>query len=554
MFDYMLKNEGNADPCMLAYDKQLHQLLSILDKYFGLRDYTPQNNNFVVYEDYFQNESKRILKTFKAKLNDKDTNYYCLGKEKYREDFSNIDNDNDKVSKYIEGISRSQGLSGGQLEMSIIEEEYDVKIFICDYQSKFLDIKGVEIREEKGREGNNCLYIKQNQFQDHYDECTIKGNIQDVIANGDCIFNSIINSAKSQNVPGTLKNESVENIRHKIAKHIYDKKDLFKEQILMSMNSYKFSERKKLSLTSAEDQEKISIYGFASSQLPNTKFGDFKTQLHKLAYGKALLSGEELEKAKEFHMKLSALKQKSFDSNSIGISEDDIKDYLNAVVIFMENITENSKLEEEMNDYVNVVKKGSKLIKRNENLGGTGNPDNKITLDLNVRKLNLEKNGITLRSYICGLTKGKQILELMDKINSLDQLKKGYCNLFGIQIGKDVIIPEMGPENTNFRVLYYPSCESVSQETSRCGLHSDYGVFSLIFQKPYSGLFTISDDFQHLIEAKDYCVPVIGAAASHLLGLKPTYHEVIASPKMDKRVSIVLFVDPLENVLMSRIN
>lgn len=53
LFDYMLKMENNINPSLLAYDRPSIKLLSFLKKYFNLVDYVPQNNNFVVYDDYF---------------------------------------------------------------------------------------------------------------------------------------------------------------------------------------------------------------------------------------------------------------------------------------------------------------------------------------------------------------------------------------------------------------------------------------------------------------------------------------------------------------------
>jgi hypothetical protein len=39
----------------LAYDRPSNKLLRFLEKNFNLIDYIPQNNNFVVYNDYFEN-------------------------------------------------------------------------------------------------------------------------------------------------------------------------------------------------------------------------------------------------------------------------------------------------------------------------------------------------------------------------------------------------------------------------------------------------------------------------------------------------------------------
>ena len=52
LFDMMMRHEGAA-PEKLAYDRPSEKLLAFLGKHFGLRKYVPQNNNFVVYDQYW---------------------------------------------------------------------------------------------------------------------------------------------------------------------------------------------------------------------------------------------------------------------------------------------------------------------------------------------------------------------------------------------------------------------------------------------------------------------------------------------------------------------
>ena len=52
LFDYMLKFEKKI-PTELAYDRPSEKLLSFLNKYFGLNDYIYQNNNYVVFDEFF---------------------------------------------------------------------------------------------------------------------------------------------------------------------------------------------------------------------------------------------------------------------------------------------------------------------------------------------------------------------------------------------------------------------------------------------------------------------------------------------------------------------
>ena len=52
LFDLMLEDTG-ARPEKIAYDRPSEKLLKFLGKHFGLKRYLPQNNNFVVFSQYF---------------------------------------------------------------------------------------------------------------------------------------------------------------------------------------------------------------------------------------------------------------------------------------------------------------------------------------------------------------------------------------------------------------------------------------------------------------------------------------------------------------------
>ena len=52
LFDVMLQYM-NSKPALIAYDRPSHKLMSFLGKHFNLHNYVPQNNNYVVFDDYF---------------------------------------------------------------------------------------------------------------------------------------------------------------------------------------------------------------------------------------------------------------------------------------------------------------------------------------------------------------------------------------------------------------------------------------------------------------------------------------------------------------------
>ena len=66
LFDFMLKFEKKI-PTELAYDRPSDKLLSFLNKYFGLNNFIPQNNNYVVFDEFFDlisNTNNHILYFF----------------------------------------------------------------------------------------------------------------------------------------------------------------------------------------------------------------------------------------------------------------------------------------------------------------------------------------------------------------------------------------------------------------------------------------------------------------------------------------------------------
>jgi hypothetical protein len=54
LFEKMLKIH-NLDPSKLAYDRPSAKLLGFLKKHYSLSSYVPQNNNYVIFYEYFSN-------------------------------------------------------------------------------------------------------------------------------------------------------------------------------------------------------------------------------------------------------------------------------------------------------------------------------------------------------------------------------------------------------------------------------------------------------------------------------------------------------------------
>jgi alpha-tubulin N-acetyltransferase 1 len=48
-----------VEPKMLAYDRPSEKFLKFLKKHYNLNNYVPQNNNFVVFNQYFEGGSNK---------------------------------------------------------------------------------------------------------------------------------------------------------------------------------------------------------------------------------------------------------------------------------------------------------------------------------------------------------------------------------------------------------------------------------------------------------------------------------------------------------------
>merc|ERR1712048_1252011 len=60
LFDHMLKCQQTS-PHLLAYDRPSHKLLNFLNKHYKLSSFTPQNCNFVVFDDYFLSQKQECI-------------------------------------------------------------------------------------------------------------------------------------------------------------------------------------------------------------------------------------------------------------------------------------------------------------------------------------------------------------------------------------------------------------------------------------------------------------------------------------------------------------
>jgi alpha-tubulin N-acetyltransferase 1 len=108
--------EENTQPKKLGYDRPSEKFLNFLSKHYNLKDYIPQNNNFVVFMDYFISKDGGISK---KEIDDKNSQikkvdyinsknriisdkYYS--KNEYKENEENNDKENEGEYSYLDKI------------------------------------------------------------------------------------------------------------------------------------------------------------------------------------------------------------------------------------------------------------------------------------------------------------------------------------------------------------------------------------------------------------------------------------------------------------------
>jgi len=58
LFEAMLSNEG-VDPSQLAYDRPSPKLIGFMSKHFGLSEFVPQQNKFVIFKQFFADKPRQ---------------------------------------------------------------------------------------------------------------------------------------------------------------------------------------------------------------------------------------------------------------------------------------------------------------------------------------------------------------------------------------------------------------------------------------------------------------------------------------------------------------
>jgi hypothetical protein len=80
----MIENT-QMQPNMIAYDRPSKLLLSFLNKHYKLASFVPQNNNYVIFDQYFSNDNsakntQNKINNSNAPLTNNNINFSSLGK------------------------------------------------------------------------------------------------------------------------------------------------------------------------------------------------------------------------------------------------------------------------------------------------------------------------------------------------------------------------------------------------------------------------------------------------------------------------------------------
>lgn len=130
LFDLML-NDSGCKAEKIAYDRPSEKLLKFLSKHFGLKRYLPQNNNFVVYSQYFTPFSSKVKTTttedkkvysdsHKGVYESKPSYKVTYGKDKHKE----YDQTNNIVNKdFIKNLISGAHDSNQKVKRMAVNEE-----------------------------------------------------------------------------------------------------------------------------------------------------------------------------------------------------------------------------------------------------------------------------------------------------------------------------------------------------------------------------------------------------------------------------------------------
>ena len=167
MFSEMISRE-KIQPRKLGIDRPSSKFLNFLQKYYGLKDYVPQNNNFVVFKDYFIDEPQ---KRDKYDIYNHNYNYNYSNNKKDNYNYNSNSKNNiltqRKLGKFNQ-INNNENISYNNAknyeDPNQKDKEFTTRIY-REYYNKANDEyqKEIEQDKQKEREEENEYHSKLNK-------------------------------------------------------------------------------------------------------------------------------------------------------------------------------------------------------------------------------------------------------------------------------------------------------------------------------------------------------------------------------------------------------
>ena len=173
MFTEMLSKE-KIEARKMGFDRPSPKFINFLNKYYGLNDYVPQNNNYVVFKDYFIDIPQKRDKYDIYNNDDNKNNYNYNNYSNYNNNYNNSGSKNNRnilsqrrLGKYNRGYDNDNNSYNNKTnEMTQKDKDFTTRIYRQYYQSTQNQKKERNDDEDNYRnKENQKKSFGYNQFQ-----------------------------------------------------------------------------------------------------------------------------------------------------------------------------------------------------------------------------------------------------------------------------------------------------------------------------------------------------------------------------------------------------
>ena len=186
IFDFML-NYKNVEPGELAYDRPTLRFLSFLKRNYGLENFITQENNFTIFDEFFESERIRSNET----QYDSDTHRVIENLTRPKNLYNSFNFNSDKYNQNINSLkSNNYRASPNNDKMNNFRKNYNMTE-TDEYQRTSMSPIGKQLiynndykRYSPNRQEQNIQIQRQNQLnEESYDERYNNRNRQNQIYN-----------------------------------------------------------------------------------------------------------------------------------------------------------------------------------------------------------------------------------------------------------------------------------------------------------------------------------------------------------------------------------